>query len=182
MYPIWKINKAWKFLDEMSNLGRRCLTTALFLLLFTTSISNSSELHEQKQSNKNLKKYRLPKSLEPTFYDIKYHKIDLEKSHFSGNITINVIVKEITKSVVLHCGRFLNCNFTQIYIYEPDLLKVDFFNLERNDATEKVSVTLKKPLQKDSKIKITLDYKGQIQSGTRSLYKSSYLDDKNEEK
>lgn len=111
----------------MSNFGRKYFSFALLLLMF---LSVDAEF----DIGKKLGKFPLPKSLMPTFYDIKIETINLEKpgekSNFSGEVTIKALVKEQTQDIVLHCGEFLNCTVTAISIITSNRSNLDFLILK----------------------------------------------------
>ena len=49
-------------------------------------------------------KVRLPLNIVPDHYDVELN-IDLDKSEFSGNVTILVIVREPTENVLVHVNK-----------------------------------------------------------------------------
>ncbi|KAJ8681954.1 hypothetical protein QAD02_017746 [Eretmocerus hayati] len=126
--------------------------------------------------------FRLPKSLVPESYNIKYNSIDLENFNFSGSVRIRINVMEKTKEIVLHSGK-INTTVLSVFQVDPkvkDDLVIDTTNY--NTTTETFSILMKKHLVKGSVINVNLRFDGIVRDDMVGIYKSSYFDKNGKQK
>ena len=121
-----------------------------------------------------VKKYRLPTAIKPTYYDLTV--IIRKDFTFGGRVKINATVQERTDEIVLHYGKI---NITTTSILTDDT-KLDFKSLNYDPITEKYSVLLKEVLAKGTKILIAIEYNGVVQDSLYGIYKMSYVNEKGE--
>lgn len=163
------------------SVNRKFLALGLLLSFFVSSMSIDEESLDEVVQNAKLKNYKLPTALVPNSYNIKYKEIDLEKSTFSGDVTIKVTVIEQTQDIVLHCGKLLDCQVNSINIEKSNQPNVKVTNSSKDETTEKFSLTLAEVLKVKNEVEINLTFKGKLRDDMMGLYKSSYMD-KNTEK
>ena len=132
------------------------------------NFDNSSSNQILKEPNG--KDYRLPTTVIPYLYDIS---IFLKNNFtFNGIAKINVSLSSTTDEIVLHHGKI---NVTTVTITFDDK-EVEQSDTMYDPITEKFTIKLKNPLEKDLKIFIAIEYNAELKNNLIGFYKSSYFD------
>ncbi|XP_011643165.1 putative aminopeptidase-2 [Pogonomyrmex barbatus] len=114
--------------------------------------------------------YRLPNTVKPLSYDIKFIP-DLESSFtFKGYAKIVVEALEEINNVTLHVG---NIKIELITISSYDLKN---FNETYDNTTEKLTLHLPKTIKKGRKLEINFEYTGILSDNMIGFYRSSYIE------
>lgn len=148
---------------------------SLISLLESVAINeNLFQSPEVSREESQVKKYRLPTAITPTYYDLTV--LVNNDFTFGGFVKINATVQERTDKIVLHYGR-IKLTTTLILINNK---KLDFKSSNYNPITEKYTVTLTEILEKGTEILIVIEYDGVIQDSLYGFYKMSYVNKKGE--
>ena len=116
---------------------------------------------------------RLPKSSAPLSYDLTLTtNVHLGQRAFTGNVKIEIEIRELTDVITLHNRRLVVQNFKvsdqngiEIQTQNSSETEKEFFQLTRTTGQ----------FQQGEKYTIEIDYTGQLQTGTSGFYRSSYV-------
>ncbi|XP_063912999.1 aminopeptidase A-like isoform X2 [Zophobas morio] len=113
-----------------------------------------------------MSKYRLPAVAAPTTYDL-YLYPDLQTGLFKGKVSADTDITENTNSVVLHSNQL---NINSVHIGEEE----GVFEIDKDYELLSVRKRDGSNFEKDSKVKITVDFDGDMKNRIVGLYTSSY--------
>lgn len=91
---------------------------------------------------------------------------------FSGSMSINARVEQLTDTVTLHRG---SVNITALTV-KWDNQTINKTPSRYNETTEKYEISLNKTLDKGDNITINIVYDGKLRDDMIGFYKSSYVD------
>ena len=112
-----------------------------------------------------MSKYRLPAVAAPTTYDL-YLYPDLQTGLFKGKVSADTDITENTNSVVLHSNQL---NINSVHIGEEE----GVFEIDKDYELLSVRKRDGSNFEKDSKVKITVDFDGDMKNRIVGLYTSS---------
>lgn len=119
--------------------------------------------------------YRLPTSVRPVSYELRLQP-RFDNGTFEGNVKIEAIVDESTKSVALHRG---NLTILSTQIFDRDMSPILIQRSDYNESTEIISFLLEKELNKaDNTIFLEFGFRGFLRNDLIGFYNSSYSDDR----
>ncbi|KAJ8681953.1 hypothetical protein QAD02_017745 [Eretmocerus hayati] len=119
--------------------------------------------------------FRLPDSLIPESYDIKYNSISLEDFKYSGSVRIRIKVIKETREIVLHKGQ-INTTVSSVFQTYPKSEALQVVTSNYNITTQKFSIVMSKPLVVSSVINVNLGFDGILRDDNIGFYRSSYFE------
>lgn len=121
----------------------------------------------------------LPKGLKPVHYDLRLSDIDVEKLTFTGVVLIEYSVEKTVESVHLN-ARDLDIQKASVSTFSTknestiDVKRIDF-----DTVKQEVALVLDSPIDEScTKVIVTINYTGNIQTDMAGFYRSQYKDDR----
>ena len=158
----------------------------IFAILFAFSFTNFSifanvpddfdkNLNVQKKDNSSL--YRLPKNVAPNFYDILLlTNVTSGNFTYTGRVSIDLIVREKTKSVILHAEKLnITSEKTQFrkFLSNKNYQDIVIKNQEYDEETQFYNVTFSNELSIGN-YSLNLYFTGTVVDDLFGFYRSSY--------
>lgn len=147
------------------------------MTLLTAVIAVSVHSQKSNEESKKNNEYRLPKSVLPIAYDLKYTELNFTSFTFDGTVGIDARVANETREIVLHVGN-LTAYVTSVTDDKNNRLAVE--DAGSNKTTEKFTISLKENLKVSQEIKINLAFNGVLRNDMIGFYRSSYFVGKEE--
>ncbi|XP_055909905.1 aminopeptidase N-like [Eupeodes corollae] len=141
----------------------------VFLCCFTNSPTKSSEVHLQTPSS-----IRLPTSIQPIKYNLHINSSIHENNlDFSGNVAIEIVVRETTSEIVLHAKQLRDL----VISLKEDRSRRRFSNLKYSLQEDKdfLRISTPKTLNVGERYRLEIIYTGKIQEEFQGIYRTSYL-------
>ncbi|XP_031788189.1 uncharacterized protein LOC100124285 [Nasonia vitripennis] len=155
----------------------KMLTKMLLLTLLAAILAVSAHGQNSDEKSEKANEYRLPKSVVPLAYDLRYSELNFTSFTFTGTVDIDATVAEETREIVLNAGN-LAVHFPTVTDEKNNSLVVDKIDINR--TTEKYWIFMKESLNPSQKIKISLSFDGVLRDDMIGFYRSSYFDGEKE--
>lgn len=150
----------------------RWLNSGIFLVLFLSLGTFAAPILPAAEEDS----FRLPKSVVPLSYDISLTtNVHNGARAFTGNVKINVEIKEATEKITLHNRGLVPRSVT----VKKTVGGADVDVGQSADAGKEflIIVSAGEPFQPEDLYTIDIDFTGQLQLGTSGFYRSSYTFD-----
>lgn len=120
---------------------------------------------------------RLPRSSEPTHYDIELTtNVHLGQRAFTGFVRIEILIKENSDSITLH-SRGLTIEQVRLLDWDANVLEVVSRAETQNNFLIIEGLGTPLQLQEGETYWVEITYRGQLSVGTSGFYRSSYTFD-----
>jgi hypothetical protein len=121
-----------------------------------------------------LSKWRLPKNIIPTSYDIHLDVRNVQKGElpYSGEVTMNVDIKEATNEIAFHSK---NQNFDEITVRSSGNI-IPILVISKYLTYDQVYITLDRTLDAFTLVQITIKYRTELLTEIDGLYQDFYYD------
>lgn len=119
----------------------------------------------------------LPAGLKPVHYDLNLFDVDMEKLTFSGTVAIEFSVQQSVNTIYLNSRdlEIQKASVTAFFTKTESSIAVK--SIDFNTTQQTVALGLESPIvESASKVLVTLDYTGIIQTNMAGFYKSQYKD------
>ena len=141
-------------------------TTIFFILSFTLATALAKPKLEDS--------VRLPQSLIPKKYDIKYTELDLQAQKFKGVTKILILAREPTDKLVLHKGKYLNVTLTYLTANLSNGVEKRNYNYY-NESTEMMTYELENELPAGTLVEMQFEFSGRLLDDMHGFYRSSFF-------
>jgi Peptidase M1 N-terminal domain len=121
-----------------------------------------------------LSKWRLPKNLLPTSYDIHLDVRNVQKGElpYTGEVTMNVDVKEATDEIAFHSK---NQNSIKVIVRSSGN-SIPILVISRYLIYDQIYITLDRTLNSGTQVQISIKYRTELLTEIDGLYQDFYYD------
>lgn len=119
----------------------------------------------------------LPEGLKPVHYDVKVYDIDIPAFFFAGTVEIEFSAQKSVDAVYLNARELEIKDAKVVASSTKTESTIGVKEITYDKKSEVVTIPLESTIEEGSKVLVTINYTGKIQTNMAGFYKSSYKDE-----